>query len=283
MSNALLSPRGRGTSAYRDVGRRAALVARQRVGRAPRVSRRRLARWLRAAGCLAAGLLVAAGTGAAWHWLETAPGFAVAAVEVRGTSLVAPERILEVAGIEPGTRLWRLNARGVAARLETIPEVRRAEVIRELPNRVTIAIEERRPFTLVHAGRLHWLDEEGRALGEQREAVAPPVPVVSGLTEEEVLSARTEPAPRTRAALALIRALLRSGSGLATEISEINMSRSEGPVLYTVGGVEVRLGREDWEERLARLEGVLAQLADADVGLVDLRFRDQVILRREGR
>ena len=60
------------------------------------------------------------------------------------------------------------------------------------------------------------------------------------------------------------------------------MSRREGPVLYTVDGVEVRLGSEDWEERLARLEGVLGQVAAQDVRTVDLRFRDQVVFQREG-
>ncbi len=58
------------------------------------------------------------------------------------------------------------------------------------------------------------------------------------------------------------------------------MSRREGPVLYTVDGVEVRLGTEDWDERLARLEGILAQIATQDVRAVDLRFRDQVVFQR---
>jgi len=53
-------------------------------------------------------------------------------------------------------------------------------------------------------------------------------------------------------------------------------------VLYTVDGVEVRLGSEDWDERLARLEGVLAQIATQDVRAVDLRFRDQVVFQRGG-
>ena len=74
----------------------------------------------------------------------------------------------------------------------------------------------------------------------------------------------------------------RPGSALAAEISEIDMSRREGPVLYTVDGVEVRLGVENWEERLARLEGVLAQVATHDVRMVDLRFRDQVVFQRGG-
>ena len=132
----------------------------------------------------------------------------------------------------------------------------------------------------MHAGHLHWLDEEGRLLGASPEAVVPQVPVVSGLSDEEVASMRSVPSPKARAAIALIRALLRTGSALAAEISEIDMSRQDGPLLYTVDGVEVRLPAEEWEEQLVRLEGVLTQVADPDVRAVDLRFRDQVILQR---
>ena len=46
-------------------------------------------------------------------------------------------------------------------------------------------------------------------------------------------------------------------------------------------GVEVRLGKDDWEARLGRLQGVLAQLEASGeaVTSVDLRFRDQVVLK----
>jgi cell division septal protein FtsQ len=191
-------------------------------------------------------------------------------------SVAAPPRSVEhLAG--------RLDARdpsSVVARIEGMPEIRRADIVRELPNRVTIIVEERRPFTLVHAGRLHWMDEDGRVLGEEARAVSTDTPVISGLTEQELASMRTAPGPKARAAVALIRALLRSGSALTAEISEIDMSRADGPVLYTVDGVEVWLGSEDWDERLARLEGVLAQVATQDVSGVDLRFKNQVVLKR---
>jgi cell division septal protein FtsQ len=124
------------------------------------------------------------------------------------------------------------------------------------------------------------MDEEGRLLGASPEAVAPPMPVISGLSADELASMRTSPGPKARAAIGVIRALLRSGIGLTAEISEIDMSRREGPVLYTIDGVEVRLGTEDWDERLARLEGVLTQIATQDVRTVDLRFRDQVVFQR---
>jgi cell division protein FtsQ len=279
VSKGLISPRAR-AKAPAVWAERSALVVGQRVGaRRPRA--RRLPQLARAGRVSLLVLLALAVLLGAVRWVTTSPRFAVTAVEVRGASRVSVARILAAAGIAPGANLWTIDSRGVIARIEGMPEIRRADVVRELPNRVTIIVEERRPFTLVHAGRLHWMDEDGRVLGEEARAVAPEVPVISGLSEDELATMRTSPGPKARAAIALIRALLRSGSALTAEISEIDMSRAEGPVLYTVDGVEVRLGSEEWEERLARLEGVLAQVtATQDVQGVDLRFRDQVVLKR---
>lgn len=277
-SKGLLSPRAR-PRALGDLHERRALVAGQRVSRARR-RRLRVGRWLP----LAAGVLLVvasvASAAAATRWLLTSPRFAVDAVEVRGASRVPAERIRAAAGIAPGDNLWVIDPREVLTRVEAMPEIRRADLVRELPNHVTIHVEERRPFTLVHAARLHWLDEDGYRLGLETRAVNPAVPVISGLSEDELAAMRTAPSPKGRQAIALIRALLRTGSALASEIAEIDVGRADGPVLWTVDGVEVRLGTEDWEDRLARLEGVLAQVATEDVRAVDLRFRDQVVLRR---
>jgi cell division protein FtsQ len=278
VSKGLISPRAR-AQAPAEWAERSALVAGQRVGARRKGARR--ARSFRGVGRVVLALLaVAAVTFGAARWVMTSPRFAVTAVDVRGSSRVPVARILAAAGIAPGANLWTIDSRAVVGRIEAMPEIRRADLVREMPNRLTIVVEERRPFTLVHAGRLHWMDEDGRVLGEEARAVAPEVPVITGLSEDELTSMRTAPGPKARAAIALIRALLRSGSALTAEISEIDMSRAEGPVLYTVDGVEVRLGAEEWDERLARLEGVLAQVATQDVSGVDLRFKDQVVLKR---
>lgn len=275
----LLSPRSAG-HAYDDVGDRPALIARQRVWPA---AARRASRVRRRARVALVGLtagVVLVGGGIAAHVALTSPWFAVSAVEVQGASRLRPQAILGAAGIAPGTNLFRLDGQEIARRIESFPEIRRADVIRSWPNRVTIVVEERRPFTLVHAGRLHWVDEDGVPVGMERQAVVPHAPLISGLTEDELAEMREKPSLRAQAAIALIRLLLRKGSALSAEISEIDVSRPEGPVLYTVDGVEVRLGADNWESRLARLEGVLGQLATAPepVTSIDLRFRDQVVL-----
>jgi cell division septal protein FtsQ len=295
--SSLLSPRTRGRG-LGDFGERSAFVADQQIGasraRRPfwrmrgRGARGRQvprtlggARMLRRLALVALALSVPAALAAAGWWLLTSPAFSVQTVEVRGAQQASSDRILEAANIAPGTSLFTLHPRRIVQGVERLPEVERAELIRELPNRVTLVVEERKPFTLVHAGRLHWIDETGRVLGRETQAVTPPAPVISGLSEAELSSLGGAPNGKARDAVRLIRALLRSGSPLGAEISEIDMGSADGPVLYTVTGVEVRLGAEEWEERLGRLEGVLAQKGarEGAIRSVDLRFRDQVVLQ----
>ena len=210
---------------------------------------------------LLSGAAVVAAAGLGGAWIAGSSRFAVASVEVSGHSRMTREQIEAAAAIPPGVNLFALDVRRVVERLEAVPLIRRAAVVRSAPDHVTVVVEERRPFTLVHTAGLHWIDEEGVDLGPEPRALRLGAPVLSGLAPEDLAG--------------------KGRSSLLGQISEIDVSRSEGPVLYMVDGVEVRLGKEDWEARLGRLQGVLAQLGAAGdaVTSVDLRFRDQVVLR----
>lgn len=268
-----------------DLAEPSPLITGQRVRHRPRrlVARAlgpalRLARMLLLLGTVAAGLALPA------RWLLSSPRFAVALVEVQGTSRLTPAEVREAAAIPHGENLFRLDSEEVVGRLMRLPSLRRAEVIRSFPNRVTLAVEERVPFTLAQAGRLYWLDEDGVSLGPEPRAVTPRLPVVTGIRPDESRNAG-ETAARARGAVSLIRSMLRTGSPLIHEISEIDMSGADGPVLYTVEGIEVRLGTADWEDRLGRLDGVLSQIRSLGepVEYVDLRFRGQVVFRPRAR
>lgn len=268
-----------------DLAERDSFIARQRVRRRlrPSVARRRSLPKFLGAG-LALGVVAACGP-VFIHWLSTSPRFAVARVEVRGAMRLAGSELLAVAGIPPGQNLFRLNPETVAARLEEIPGVRRARVIRELPDRVTLVVEERQPFTLtVMGGRLHWLDEEGALFAPEPRAVAPGLPLLSGLSPEDLGSGRTPASDRVVAAIGLLRALLRSGSPLLPRLSEIDAGRPDGWVFYTVEGTEIRLGSERWEEQFARLEALLDQISSREkpIEYVDLRFKDLVVFKPRG-
>ena len=290
----VLSPRGAAHGGLADLAEPTVAMAAQRLG--GRRRRRRVLRLARRGGAwLCVGLLVAALGGAlasGGRWLLTTPRFAVERVEVAGQSQLSVDQVVAASGLSPGQNLFRLDARRAVAGVEALPMVRRAELVRAFPNRVTLLVEERQPFVLVHAGGLHWpaggfywVDEQGMPLGPETRAVALDAPLVSAAGADDVAAAGRTPSERVAAGVALIRTLMRAQSPLLREISEVDVSRPEGPVLYMLDGVEVRLGREDWDDRLGRLGGVLAQLRASGqrATSIDLRFRDQVVLRTAAR
>ena len=284
---AVLSPRG---AALRlgDLAEPLAAMAGQRLDRTRKRQRalrraRRLGAWCGAS--LMGALLVAA---AAWEsrWLLRATPFGVERVEVIGQERLAADGIVKASGIARGQNLWTLDARRAVAGIEALPLVRHVEVIRSFPNRVTLLVEERRPFTLVQAaGELVWVDEHGVAVAPGARPVAVAAPVISGLSPADLAPIGRVASDRMATGLSLVRTLMRAQSSLLSEISEVDVSRPEGPVLYMVDGVEVRLGRDDWEGRLGRLQRVAAQLRATNqaVTSIDLRFRDQVVLRTAAR
>lgn len=280
MTGRLLAPRIRPDRAA-DVATRASLIGNQRH-RATRARRVRRSVRLAARGlaiALVAGAIVMAGR-VALDWIHHTPALAVAAVEVEGLSRVSEETVLQAAGVTPGTSLLAVDPRAVAARVEALPGVKQARVIRGLPRRVTVRVEEREPYALVNAEGLVWIDAEGYLVGPERRPGAPGLPILSGIARNGVGGGRA-PSSRIVAGLALVRAVQRAGGQMAGRISEIDLAPDDGPVLYTTDGAEVRVGDTDWSERLTRLDGVLADLERRGerVSSVDLRFRDLVVLK----
>jgi cell division protein FtsQ len=279
----VLSPRGASRGGLADLAEPSVAMAGQRLDRRRRRYRalrraRRVGAWL-AVGVVLAALSGPLASGAAS--LLTTSRFAIERVEVAGQSRLSADEVVKASGLVPGQSLWSLDARRAVAGVEALPLVRRAEVVRALPNRVTLIVEERQPFTLVNAGGLHWVDEQGVPLGPETRAVSLDAPVISGAGADDVAAAGRMPSERVASAVALLRTLMRAQSSLLSEISEVDVSRPEGPVLYMLDGVEVHIGSDDWEGRLGRLGGVLAQLraSGQTVTSIDLRFRDQVVLR----
>jgi cell division protein FtsQ len=222
------------------------------------------------------GLAVAARVAA--DWVQRTPLLATRSVEIAGARRLDEGVVRAAAGIEPGTNLFAVDLAAVEARVTDLPGVRRAHVARHLPGRVTVLVEEREPYALVNAGGLHWVDAEGHLVTSDARPGSTGLPILTGIGAPAPGPAA--PSESMRAGLALLHVLERTSGRLAARVSEVDLGRSHGPVLYLVDGIEVRLGAEAWGDRLARLDGVLAELdaRDERVASIDLRFRDQVVL-----
>ena len=112
----------------------------------------------------------------------------VRSVIVTGTHLVPRSEVLAVAGVEPGTPLIRVNTAQVAARLDTIRQVRSALVRRSWPDRVVIVVRERTAVLAVTApedgGGYDLVDADGVVVqwGASRPADLPLYPTAAPVT-----------------------------------------------------------------------------------------------------
>jgi cell division protein FtsQ len=88
--------------------------------------------------------------GVAWALLGSRL-LVVRSVVVTGTHLVTASQVVAAAGVQPGTPLIRVNTAKVAARVETISQVRSAQVSKSWPDRLVITVQERTPALAVPA------------------------------------------------------------------------------------------------------------------------------------
>ena len=199
-------------------------------------------------------------------------------MEVAGARRLDEGVVRAAAGIEPGTNLFAIDVAATEARVASLPGVRRAHVARHLPGRVTVLVEEREPHALVN-GRPTAPPDRRRGVPRHLDARpgATGLPILTGV--DAPLPAR----PRLPRACGPVWRCSMSCSAPPDAWPRASprwtWGRPNGPVLYLVDGIEVRLGIDAWGDRLARLDGVLAELdAGRAMASIDLRFRDQVVL-----
>ena len=157
---------------------------------------------------------------------------------------VPPQEILDGLRHRPGHQSLAARSRArCAARLEALPESGAPTSCASCPTGWRSWWRSAGPSRSCTRAGCTGSTRRAACSARRRRAVATEVPVISGLSEDELATMRTgaRPAGARRPSRSSGRCCA-PGSALAAEISEIDMSRPEGPVLYTVDGVEVRLG-----------------------------------------
>lgn len=108
--------------------------------------RHRLRNLLR--GALAVALVIGA-----VYVVAFSPALAARAVTVNGAKVLSKTEVLEAAGVATGTPLVWIDPATIAERVSGLPAVSEVTVSRVWPDRVRIAVTERKPRLAIPAGR----------------------------------------------------------------------------------------------------------------------------------
>jgi cell division protein FtsQ len=198
------------------------------------------------------------------------PRFAVAELRITPTAHVSTDEIQKLSGVSLGDRLLTVDPDEVAARLASHPWISAAQVRRELPSALAIAVTERRAAASALMGALYLLDETGRPFKRATFEEADGLPVITGVTREQYAALRATSEAVFREALALLDAY-----GDRPKLSEIHVDPRAGFSLVLLDGAgEIRLGRGDTEEKLARLDAILRGLSPRGPGALATVYLD---------
>jgi cell division protein FtsQ len=203
-------------------------------------------------------------------------------LEIAGTENVSKRQIMDVMGADIGRNVFFVPLDDRKKQLEEIPWVESASVIRLLPNRLKVEVQERVPVGFLQIGsKIALIDSHGVAMemppnGAKRYSF----PVIIGTGETEPLSTR---AARMKIYGQVIKELDADGAHYSQDLSEVDLSDPDD-VKVTVndpqGAVLVHLGSSNYADRFKVYKAHVQQWREQFPKLdsVDLRYDRQVIV-----
>ena len=236
--------RGEGSSrAGTEARPRRRPVARRPRSRHPVARRRRL--------LVRGGVLVAALGLLAWL-LWGSPVLAVSAVRVDGAGTLTAAEVVDVAGIDEGTPLLRVDVDAAEARVARLPQVADVEVTRGWPRSIVITVVERVPVAVVdQAGTRSLVDADGVLFDTV--TGRPP----AGVVPLDV----ADPGPEDRTTRAALSALVALPDDVRADVSAAEATTPEDVTLTLEDGTTVLWGSDERaHDKADALHALLGQL-----------------------
>ncbi len=197
-----------------------------------------------------------------------AMGFGVKRVVVEGQKNATDFAITTALGAGPETFMLAFDTDAAKDRLEAVPWIRHARVMRLLPSTLQVEIEERDPYAIWQNKRQTFVvDSEGVVLAPALPQAFPELPLVVGEGAGKHAAALYQTLAPYKDLRRRMLAALRVGDRRWTL-----KLRTGTEIMLPDGNIEMAL---DALEKLERERGVFQQ----DIAAIDMRLHDRITLR----
>lgn len=205
-------------------------------------------------------------------------------IDVAGIKKLTRDEILSAASVKLGDDLLGLRLTSMGEQLTKNPWVASVRVRRNFPHSLAIDVVERQPVGVVSMGYLYYLDNHGDIFKPLQEGDSLDFPVITGLAEDDLIHDPAGAKETLKGVLALLQELKKERAGIAlADISELHYDKGFGYTLFTIDkGLPIRLGTEDFSEKLDRFAKVYSQLQPQIPNLeyIDLDYSDRIVVKK---
>jgi cell division protein FtsQ len=195
-------------------------------------------------------------------------GFAVSRVTIEGQDRTPDADVVRALGLDQETSTLAFDTAAAQKRLEKLPLVRRAQVMRLLPSQLHVVLEERVPYAVwQHNGKLQLIDHDGAIIEtiNRRERFGLPLVVGEGAASNarELLDE-----------LALwpdVKSKVQAAVRVANRRWNLKLA----------SGLEIRLPENGTSQALSKVSELdkTHQILSGDAASVDLRLADRITIR----
>ena len=215
--------------------------------------------------------------------------FALVALEVDGLRLLSGDDVLQASGLLVGDNVLEIDVQEVARRLEEMPWIKRAVVVRKPPDRLVVEIVERQRLAWIELGQTYGVDKDGVLLPGRRlpnESYGDvDLPVIVGVpaTVDSLYPglALADSVEVLHKLIVWWKRAIDVDPEFCTGISELAALADEGIGLHMAGdGLEVRLPFDQVESRLLDLKRMMPRVYREypNPAYIDLRYAGQLVV-----
>jgi cell division protein FtsQ len=200
--------------------------------------------------------------------LAVAVGFGVKRVTVEGQKNTTDADITAALGAGPDTMMLTFDTDAAKQRLESVPWIRHAQVMRLLPSTLQVVIEERTPYAVwQNKGKTYVVDDQGVVLAPALPQAYPNLPLVVGVGA-------------AKHAAALYAALKPYGNLKRKMLAALRVGDRRWTLKFR-SGLEIMLPDDNLDVALKSLTKLEAEhgVLERDIAAVDLRLLDRITVR----
>ena len=180
-----------------------------------------------------------------------------------------------------GRNIFGIDLKEISRSLESAyPDAKEVSVRIALPDKLAVSLKFRKPVALVRDEKLFPVDEEGFVLPSINTESLKALPVIDGVDiRYDERRGKRSSSKNLRIALRLLKDMKEAKFLAGYGADTIDASDAASLSFYLRNGTEVKIGNENFRERLKVLEKMLRdpRLILDRVKYIDLRFQDAVV------
>ncbi|MDA8140586.1 MAG: FtsQ-type POTRA domain-containing protein [Desulfobacteraceae bacterium] len=212
--------------------------------------------------------------------------FQARAIKVSGNVRLTEEEIMAQAGVHEGDNLLALNLRLVRQRLLAHEWIAQARVSREIPGAITIQVQEQAPLARVDLGRIFLMNAQGRIFKEVKKHTMDDLPLVSGLTYNDISMNEDTLKPMVAAVCQVLTISQKPQSAIAwQDIERLDVDKEIGIIANLKNHLTINLGLDQYETKFERMARLRPRLEGNEqwraYRALDLSNPDRVVVRLE--